>query len=187
MADAAFDLLEELSESEEATAVIAGSGDETDDDEGVKTTIAKLASMQQRRKPQKIQLQRVELVSYSGVDTANRPVLSSTSRLHPNSLAIKEGVEYHNFSDGYDEIEVHFLDKSQSSNNATFIDTIPIHLFNLATEPDDPEVRIAKTFQTNARILRVSDTSFAIYDLPQSDTFFLHAIYGLRPQIVLGS
>ena len=171
-----------LSQSEEATALIGLVADGTVEGDFRYITIAGLAAVQQREVPVGINIERVRLVQYTGVDANNRAVISSGSNVNHNNLAIKQGAIRHNFNDGYSAIEVHFRQKYSSSSGASgdWITEIPIEAFNAPASPTDHRPTFIERNAGDATIYRASDTSFAIYDLSQSATYFLRAIYGLK-------
>ena len=182
MANIPAEALLPLSKSEEATALIGCVSDGTPEGAFRYLTIAGLAAVQHREVPVGIKIARVGLVEYTGVDANNRAVISSGANVTHNPLAIKEGATRHSFNDGYSAIEVHFRQKYSSSSGASgdWITLIPIAAFNAPASPTDHRLTFIERNGGDASIYRASDTSFAIYDMSQSATYFLRAIYGLK-------
>lgn len=174
-----------LEKDKESTALIALVSDDTVNGDFVYTTIAGFAAAQQREAPVALNQERVPLVEYTGVDTAHRAVISSGANVNHNQLAIKEGITRHNFNDGYHAIEVHFRQRYTTSRGAwaDWITEIPIEAFNAPESPTDHRPTFIERNAGDATIYRASDTSFAIYDLSQTTTYFLRAIYGLKDTV----
>ena len=170
------------SKSEEATLLIGLVSDGTPEGDFRYLTIAGFAAAQQREAPLTLNTERVRLVQYTGVNAANRAVISSGNNVTHNNLAIKESTTRHNFNDGYYAIEVHFRQKYSSSSgvNGDWITEIPIEVFNAPESPTDHRPAFIERNAGDATIYRASDTSFAVYDLSQTTHYFLRAIYGLK-------
>ena len=173
-----------LERSKEATALIGFVTDATVEGDFAYGTIAELAAMQQRQAPESLSIQRVLLVQYTGVNTANRAERSSGNNINANDLDIREGATRHSFDDDYFAIEVHFRQKYSSSSgaNGDWTTIIPIEAFNAPASQTDHRSAFTNWNGRDASIYRVSDTSFAVYDfdqVPQTNNF-LRAIYGLK-------
>ena len=199
--DIRADLLRKLTREEEKTALIGVVPDETDDAETVQMTIAELAEKEREQSSTTLSLQRIQLVSFTGQNAANRP---STSQA--NNLAIKEGTTRHSFDDDYDEIEIVYRASvfstrtttlnQDSSHSSTFsgtsrliVKTVPIALWNEGNAiimhnrsylgDYDPQTGQQGVRSYIVGPKRASATSFSI-ETAQNTSNFLKGIYGLR-------
>ena len=192
MADIQAEALLELSEAEEKKAIFGLISDATTTGELRQMTLGQQAAAQQRVSPKsQLEGERTELVSYSGEDIANRVQVSSGNNINTNNLAFRTGMIRHSFDDGYFALEIHF--RSRRAANAgiwrVYPTIIPIEAFNAPTSHTDRLPTFiswrVNSSPTESGIYRVSDTSFAVFDLNQANYYYVSAIYGLK--LVVGS
>ena len=169
MADNAINLLPELEREKESTALIGLLADETASENGRQISIANLAIAQQRERPLSLDIERVLLVSYTGVDANNRAV---------DDNATFNELDTGTWNDGFHEIEVYWR-TSIAGNVGHFIDRIPISLFSAFNNPAEPRIEI-QGHLGDRTITRSSDNSFILSRLSQSASRYISAIYGVK-------
>ena len=169
-----------LPQPEEENAVIPCVNDASNAGKPRKIFLRNLPEIQQRLKPFMVEIERVKLVEYSGVDASNR-----ASETSPNNLDFKEGTSTRWTFDEFQYLEFELFLTSRTKS--TFI--------SRPAFANSPSARIFAVIRSSATIYRAlvwrnNASSFRLdwfannSNNSQFTSSYLKAIYGIKHTIV---